>query len=162
MRFTVLVLLLSPMVFAQDAAQQAQQIATQQTQQAQQDTLRAMEEARETSLRLNQQMMDAAAAAAASANANSQPGSAPSVDVTRTPKFFPRPGTFQGITPQVNITVATKGAVIYYTTDGSTPTRASSRYMGPITLSKTTILKAMAVAPASGQSATAQGNYILK
>jgi len=160
MRFTLLLLLLSRMVFAQDPGQQTQQIAIQQTQQAQQDTLRAMEEARDASLRANQQMMDAAAVVAASAN--SQPGNAPSVDVTRTPKFFPKPGTFKGITPQVNITVATKGAVIYYTTDGSTPTRTSSRYMGPITLSKTTTLKAMAVAPASGQSATAQGNYIVK
>jgi len=160
MRFTMLILLLSPMLFAQDPGQQAQQIAMQQAQQAQQDTLRAMQEARDTNIRVNQQTMDAAAALAASAN--SQPGSAPSVDVTRTPKFFPKPGTYKGITPQVKISVATKGAVIYYTTDGSTPTRASSRYMGPITIARTTTLKAIAVAPALGQSATAQGNYILK
>lgn len=172
MRFTVLVLLLSPIMFAQDAgqqtqqiavqqAQQAQQIANQQTQQAQQDTIRAEQEARDANLRANQQLMDAAAAAV-TANTNPPPPNSASVRVTRTPKFSPKAGTFKGIPPQVEITVATKGAAIYYTTDGSTPTPTSARYTGPITISRTTTLKAMAVASASGQSATAQGRYIVK
>lgn len=101
-------------------------------------------------------------AGAAAANTNSQGGSVPAIPVTHIPKFSPKPGTFKGVTPQVKITVATPGAVVYYTTDGSIPTAASQRYKGPITLSTTTILKATAVAPASAQSPIAQGKYIVK
>lgn len=165
MRFAVIILF-SALAFAQSpeqqtaqiAVQQAQQTAIQQTQQAQQDTQQANDAAR----RANQQAMDANAAAAAAASTNSQGGNGPAIPVTHTPKFSPKPGTFKGVTPQVKIAVATPGAVVYYTTDGSIPTSASQRYQGPITLSSTTILKATAVAPASAQSPIAQGKYIVK
>ena len=45
----------------------------------------------------------------------------------------------------VEITCATNGATIYYTTDGSEPTTASKKYTGAINISKTTTLKAIAV-----------------
>ncbi len=45
----------------------------------------------------------------------------------------------------VAISCTTSGAVIYYTTDGTDPTAQSTRYTGPITLSTTTTLKAIAV-----------------
>ncbi|MCR5849088.1 MAG: chitobiase/beta-hexosaminidase C-terminal domain-containing protein, partial [Bacteroidaceae bacterium] len=40
---------------------------------------------------------------------------------------------------------AESGATIYYTTDGSTPTSASTQYSSAITLSNTTTVKAVAV-----------------
>jgi|GEM_PF-1598836 len=46
---------------------------------------------------------------------------------------------------QVTLSTSTAGATIYYTTDGTAPTEESSVYSGPITVSKTLTLKAMAV-----------------
>ncbi len=154
MRFTVLVLLLSPFVFAQDAGQQAAQIAIQQTQQAnQQAVIQFSQWQNEASLRTSQQMIDNAAAASRNAQA---------WNVTQTPKFWPKPGTFKGITPNVTITDETKGAVIYFTTDGATPTLKSQRYTGPIALAATTTVKAMAIAPSLSHSPTARGKYVVK
>jgi regulator of protease activity HflC (stomatin/prohibitin superfamily) len=160
----MLLFVLSPVVFAQNAGQQASQIAIQQAQQAQQianqQAIRAAQQANDDALRANQQAMDNALAA--SRTAASQRGNAPSARVTRTPRFSPKPGTFKGVSPMVTITDRTKGATIYFTTDGSMPTLTSARYTGPITLSATATLKAMAVAPSSAQSPTAQGMYIVK
>lgn len=60
----------------------------------------------------------------------------------------------------VAITPANVGAEIYYTTDGSTPTTGSTRYTGPLTLTKTTLLRAIEVA--DGQSsAITTSSYIM-
>ena len=72
---------------------------------------------------------------------------------TRTPVISPSSGSFT--TPQaVSMSVATTGAVIYYTIDGSSPTTASSVYSGPMTVSSGTVrVSAMGVAPGYGPSA---------
>ena len=62
------------------------------------------------------------------------------------PKFSVKSGTYDS--PQkVKITDSARGAIIYYTTDGWTPTAASNRYIGPITVSSSTLLQAVAIAP---------------
>jgi hypothetical protein len=51
--------------------------------------------------------------------------------------------------------------VIYYTTDGWTPTTASKRYRGPITIDSTTTLQAIAVSRYGGRSRLAIAAYTL-
>ena len=51
------------------------------------------------------------------------------------PVISPMGGRFPGLSVIVSITSLTAGALIYYTTDGSTPTTSSTLYAGPFTLS---------------------------
>ncbi len=48
---------------------------------------------------------------------------------------------------QITMETATEGAVIHFTTDGSTPTTSSPLYTVPVTLIKDAMLKAVAVKP---------------
>ena len=48
-------------------------------------------------------------------------------------------------TTSVTMTTTTEGADIYYTTDGSTPTSASTKYTSAVSLSATTTVKAIAI-----------------
>jgi subtilase family serine protease len=79
--------------------------------------------------------------------------------VAAQPTFSPLPlGTFT--TPQsVTLADSTPGATIYYTTDGSTPTTASTVYTGPFTVSTTTTIKAIAAGNGAGASPVASGTY---
>lgn len=67
------------------------------------------------------------------------------------PVFYPAPGTYTSA-QTVIITGATQASLIYYTADGSTPTTSSSAYSGPISVSQSATLKAIAVA--KGTSST--------
>lgn len=78
----------------------------------------------------------------------------PSSDIIITAVMEPTVVTKPVITPlggvfdecqRVEITCATEGAVIYYTTDGSEPMTSSNRYQDPVVLTETTTIKAMAV-----------------
>jgi N-acetylneuraminic acid mutarotase len=62
------------------------------------------------------------------------------------PVFSPNGGVFTSA-QKVTMSDPTPGATIYYTTDGSTPTTASTQYSGEITVSATEALRAVAVAP---------------
>jgi len=59
----------------------------------------------------------------------------------------------------VTITSSTPNAAIFYTTDGWTPTEASTRYTGPIAIQADTRLQAFAKAPDLLPSAIAETNY---
>lgn len=61
-----------------------------------------------------------------------------------TPAIFPTSGTYAG-EQTVTITCSTQDATIHYTTDGTTPTAASTLYTEPFTVSQTTTVKAIAV-----------------
>ena len=60
-------------------------------------------------------------------------------------KFSMPHGLYDEQSINVTITPTTASAEVYYTTDGSTPTARSSRYTGQLTLSKTTLLRAIEV-----------------
>jgi subtilisin family serine protease len=80
---------------------------------------------------------------------------------TAIPTFSPAPGTYSDAL-SVMLSDATAGALIYYTLDGSTPTTSSTTYGGPIAVSATTTVKAIAVAPEHAQSAVAIGTYTIQ
>jgi Chitobiase/beta-hexosaminidase C-terminal domain len=78
-------------------------------------------------------------------------------DVSR-PVFIPAAGTFGG-PQQVTMTCSTANATIYYTLNGTTPTTASSRYTGPITVSATTTVRAFATASGLDASPVEDGEF---
>lgn len=61
-----------------------------------------------------------------------------------TPIADPDGGTFEE-SVEVELSCGTEGATIYYTTDGNTPTSASTEYTAAIELSATTTIKAIAI-----------------
>ena len=67
------------------------------------------------------------------------------------PVISPNGGTFSS-SQSVTITCATSGATIHYTLDGSTPTNSSTAYTGPIALTSTTTLKAIAYVGSNASS----------
>ncbi len=80
---------------------------------------------------------------------------------TAPPTFSPGTGTYSS-TQSVTISDATSGATIYYTTDGSTPTTSSAVYGSAITVSTSSTLKALAVAPGFAQSAVSSAAYVIQ
>jgi hypothetical protein len=79
------------------------------------------------------------------------------------PTFSPGSGTFTG-SVTVTISDTTSGALIYYTTDGSTPVAGQGttlQYTGPLTFTKTTALKAIAVSGTQSSTVVA-GAYRVK
>src|SRR2546422_4664965 len=78
-----------------------------------------------------------------------------------TPTISPAAGTYSGA-QTVTLSDATSGATIYYTTDGSTPTPSSTRYTGPILVTQTTTVKAMAAASGMANSDVASATYTIK
>lgn len=78
-----------------------------------------------------------------------------------TPVLSPATGTYTSNVVSVTISESTPGAVIYYTTDGSTPTTSSPVYNAPILVMTTTSVKAMAAASGYSNSNIAAATYTL-
>jgi hypothetical protein len=76
---------------------------------------------------------------------------------TLPPVLTPAPGAYLA-GQQVALSDANSSAVIYYTTNGTMPTSASTRYSGPLQLTATTTIEAIAVSGA-GTSTVAGGVY---
>lgn len=81
----------------------------------------------------------------------------PPPPVAATPSFWPVAGTYSPT--QITLSDATASSTIYYTTDGSTPTASSTAYTGPVTVSSTTTVKAIATASGYSASAVASATY---
>jgi uncharacterized protein (DUF1800 family) len=87
----------------------------------------------------------------------------PALAATRTapPAFNPPPGSYLG-EQLVDLVSSTAGATIRYTTDGSTPTSSQGTvYTGPISLTGTTTLKAIAYKSGLTDSPVSQGTYTI-
>ena len=80
---------------------------------------------------------------------------------TKTPVFSLAAGTYTGA-QTVTITDATPGAVIHYTTNGTTPSNSSAVYAGPINVGVTETLKADAIAPGFTRSAVRSASYTIQ
>ena len=75
-----------------------------------------------------------------------------------TPTALPIAGNFATST-QVFLSCATPGATMYYTDDGSTPDATKTAYNGPITLTATKTIKAIAIKSGMTNSAVFSGTY---
>lgn len=63
---------------------------------------------------------------------------------------------------EITISCATEGATIYYTTDGTNPTAASTVYSTPVVINEALTLKALAVKDGMDDSAIATAEYTIK
>ncbi|WP_186438257.1 beta-1,3-glucanase family protein [Cohnella terricola] len=75
-----------------------------------------------------------------------------------TPTFAPAGGTY-ATAQNVTLATTTAGATIKYTTNGATPTASSPTYTGPINVSSTTTVKAIAVKAGMADSDVASATY---
>jgi len=152
MRFLLTAILVAASAAYAQAQDPGQMAAQQAAQQANQDALQAMQ--------MTQQAAQAAAQQAQMAQTDTP---TPPCCVTTKPKFSVKPGNYDSPVI-VKLTDKTRGAIIYYTTDGWTPTAASNRYLGPIAINTTTTLQAIAIAPYSavyGRSLLVSGQYTI-
>ena len=79
---------------------------------------------------------------------------------TAAPAFSPTAGTYTSV-QSVAISDSTPSATIYYTTDGTAPTTASTPYTGAIAVSSTQTIKAIATATGFSPSAVVAAAYII-
>jgi CSLREA domain-containing protein len=76
------------------------------------------------------------------------------------PTFSPAPGSF---TSAQTVTISDSGSnpTIFYTTDGTVPTMASTKYTGPITVSSTETIQAVAAVLGDYLSPVASGTFTI-
>jgi hypothetical protein len=86
--------------------------------------------------------------------------SATTLPPASSPIFSLLPGTYASVGP-LSISNGMPSASIYYTTDGSTPTTASTLYTAPLTVSSSETVQAIATAPGYINSGVASATYTL-
>jgi hypothetical protein len=155
LRFLLPLVLSGSLALAQDAGMQAAQMAEQANQQAMQDA----QMANQMAMQASQQASQDAQEAAQQAMQNSDSG-VYGMPMAATPKLSMKSGTYPG-SITLRMKDKTRGAVMYYTTDGWTPTAQSMRYVGPIQIASTTHLQVIAIAPYFMRSQIANASYIL-
>ncbi|MGM9840438.1 MAG: chitobiase/beta-hexosaminidase C-terminal domain-containing protein [Sodaliphilus sp.] len=97
---------------------------------------------------------------------NSDSETDPTITITKktleqlaAPTFSPAGGAYDS---EQSVTIsAVEGAKIYYTTDKSVPTTSSTEYSGPITVSETTTIRAIAVKEGYTNSEIAEATYTI-
>ena len=77
------------------------------------------------------------------------------------PNFYPAPGKFASAV-RIAIQDSTPKASIFYTLDGTEPTTSSIPYTGPILVSSTGRIRAMARSPTYSPSKVASAKYVIK
>ena len=80
-------------------------------------------------------------------------------EISFAPTFSIEPGIYNNI-EKLEIKIDSLGTV-YYTTDGSQPTKNSKKYTGPITLTKTTVIKAATIENGKIKSDVITNSYII-
>ena len=88
-----------------------------------------------------------------------KPNGAGARSLTAAPVAATAPGIYNGV-QKLEVALSGTGN-IYYTTDGSTPTAASARYTAPLSLDKTTVVRAVAVAADGVPSDILTASYII-
>ena len=78
--------------------------------------------------------------------------------LTAPPAFKPAAGTYSSA-QSVTLSSPTPEAIIYYTTNGTTPTKASTKYTGAIPVSASETIEAIAIAPGDATSAVSKAAY---
>jgi hypothetical protein len=138
------------------AAQQANQMATQAAQQASQQ---AMQDAQQAS----QQAMQAAQQAGANAGTimPPRPPQWPSFPQADKPLFSLRPGRYAAGT-SVTIQDDDPKAMILYTTDGTAPTMSSKVYAAPVVLGSSVRFRAIALSTTHRPSRVANAKYVVR
>jgi hypothetical protein len=144
---------------AQDPAADAAQQATQQTMQANQQAMEASQQAIQQAQQASAQAMQQAQQDAQNAAQNTASNASIPYAALK-PKFSVKAGTYSQ-TVAVKMTDSTRGAIIYYTTDGWTPTVNSNRYLGPVAINSTTTLQAIAIVPYGGRSLVNSAQYVI-
>jgi len=136
------------------ATQQAIQSSLQ-TQQASQQAIDQMQQASQLANQQAMQLSNDQAALRPNKDADLV------VDLTGQPALSIKSGEVESGTT-MRIKCHTRRAVIYYTTNGWTPTIASHRYLEPIKINSSMELQAIAVAPHMARSLVAKADYTVQ